>query len=315
MGVIYMTTNLVNGKKYIGKDTKNNPNYLGSGLLLKRSIKKYGKHEFEKKIIEVCSSQEELIEREEYWLNYYDAANNPMFYNMKNKSVGFGSGNQHPFFGAPEKTSLFGRKGKNHPSYGKKHSDKTKKKMSELNRGKNNPMWGKQSPFLEKKHSDEIKKKLSELNRGKNNPNYGKTASEETKKKISESSIGRKHSDETKKKLSELNLGKKHSDESKKKMSESRRGEKNPNYGKFGENHPSYGKKHSAETKRKMSISRSKGYLICISGTYCGEIKTRNEWAKILEIDPTSISKHLSGKSYKNGIKGNFFKWEHELQS
>ena len=26
--VIYMTTNLINGKKYIGRDSKNNPKYL-----------------------------------------------------------------------------------------------------------------------------------------------------------------------------------------------------------------------------------------------------------------------------------------------
>ena len=39
--VIYKTTNLVNGKQYIGKDTKNNPTYLGSGTFLKKAIQKY----------------------------------------------------------------------------------------------------------------------------------------------------------------------------------------------------------------------------------------------------------------------------------
>ena len=41
--VIYKTTNLVNGKSYVGMDSKNDPNYLGSGKLLKRAVKKYGR--------------------------------------------------------------------------------------------------------------------------------------------------------------------------------------------------------------------------------------------------------------------------------
>ena len=69
--VIYKTTNLVNGKQYIGRDAKNNPKYLGSGSLLKKAIQKYGKESFKKEILEVCKSENELKEREEYWLEYY----------------------------------------------------------------------------------------------------------------------------------------------------------------------------------------------------------------------------------------------------
>lgn len=54
--VIYITTNLINGKQYIGKDARNNPKYLGSGTYLIKSIKKYGKENFKKEIIEHCSS-------------------------------------------------------------------------------------------------------------------------------------------------------------------------------------------------------------------------------------------------------------------
>ena len=66
--VIYLTTNLVNGKKYLGKDTKNLPSYLGSGIFLKQAIEKYGKNNFKKEIIEHCNDENHLKEREEYLL-------------------------------------------------------------------------------------------------------------------------------------------------------------------------------------------------------------------------------------------------------
>ena len=46
--IIYKTTNLVNKKIYIGQDSKNNPEYLGSGAIVKKAIKKYGKENFKK---------------------------------------------------------------------------------------------------------------------------------------------------------------------------------------------------------------------------------------------------------------------------
>jgi len=71
--VVYEITNLINGKKYIGMDTHNNPNYLGSGSLILKAIKKYGRQNFKKIIIEHCSNIEELEKRETYWINFYDS--------------------------------------------------------------------------------------------------------------------------------------------------------------------------------------------------------------------------------------------------
>lgn len=39
--IIYLTTNLLNGKIYIGQDSFNNPEYLGSEKLIKYAIKNY----------------------------------------------------------------------------------------------------------------------------------------------------------------------------------------------------------------------------------------------------------------------------------
>ena len=36
---IYLVTNLINGKKYLGKDVRNRKYYLGSGTVLRKAIK------------------------------------------------------------------------------------------------------------------------------------------------------------------------------------------------------------------------------------------------------------------------------------
>jgi group I intron endonuclease len=71
--VIYKTTNLVNGKFYVGKDAKNKKTYLGSGNILKQAIEKYGKENFKKEILEICTTLEELSEREKYWIKKLNA--------------------------------------------------------------------------------------------------------------------------------------------------------------------------------------------------------------------------------------------------
>ncbi len=81
-GVIYCTTNLINGKKYIGLDSNNNPEYLGSGTYFKRAIKKYGKENFKKQILENCSTWDLLLESEIYWIDYFGAVKSDLFYNI-----------------------------------------------------------------------------------------------------------------------------------------------------------------------------------------------------------------------------------------
>ena len=51
MFYIYRTTNLINGKTYIGQHKRRPGRYFGSGLLLKNAIKKYGKENFKVEIL------------------------------------------------------------------------------------------------------------------------------------------------------------------------------------------------------------------------------------------------------------------------
>ncbi len=81
--VIYKTTNLINGKFYIGKNKNNNNWYLGSGKLLLYAIKKYGKENFKKEIIEVCNSLEHMSEREIYWIDKLNSRDRNIGYNIQ----------------------------------------------------------------------------------------------------------------------------------------------------------------------------------------------------------------------------------------
>lgn len=173
--VIYITTNIKNGKKYLGKDTKNDPNYLGSGVILKLAIKKYGKENFKKEIIEVCQDQNELKLREKYWLDFYDAGNNRMFYNWHNHSTGSPKGKKHPNYKKP--LSNYARRKLSEFHRGKVLSEETKRKMSESQTGEKNHMFG-------KTHSNEARLKLRNANIGTNNPMFGKSHSQEIRSKM-----------------------------------------------------------------------------------------------------------------------------------
>jgi hypothetical protein len=118
------------------------------------------------------------------------------------------------------------------------HSEETKRKLSEVHKGKT--------------FSEEHKRKLSEVHKGKPH-------SEEHKRKLSESQKGRIFSEEHKRKLSEANKGKTLSEESKIKVGEASKGNTNM-----------LGKTHSEETKRKQS-EKMKGRKCWNDG--CGNCK------------------------------------------
>jgi len=193
--IIYKTTNLVNGKVYVGQDSKNNPDYLGSGKIIKQAIVKYGKENFKKEILEECKSLDELNEREKYWIDVLKTTNNKIGYNVSSGGqTGWMLGLKHSEetkkeYSKNRKGKLIGEK---NGMYGKKHSEEAKKKMSRPQIGEKNGMYG-------KKHSEETKKKMSQKLSDINNPFYGKIHSDETKKKMSQKAKQRNGSPTSKK--------------------------------------------------------------------------------------------------------------------
>lgn len=61
MSIIYRTTCLINQKIYIGQSKYNKTEYLGSGKLILKVIKKYGKDSFIKEILIEGDQKKNLI--------------------------------------------------------------------------------------------------------------------------------------------------------------------------------------------------------------------------------------------------------------
>lgn len=94
-GFVYMTTNLVNGRKYVGqhkraqdKDDPDDSWYFGSGLLLHRAISKYGVENFSREILYECDSQRDLDDKEITVIELLRADRDPTFYNISKGGSG-----------------------------------------------------------------------------------------------------------------------------------------------------------------------------------------------------------------------------------
>lgn len=158
--IIYKTTNLINGKIYIGKDKFNNLEYFGSGKLIRYAIKKYGQKSFVKEILEYCENDIITNEKERYWIKKL---------NTRDKSIGYNI----------SEGGDWGDTLSNHPNKKeilKKMSDASKKiwsnpifkqKMCDVRKGKVSPHKGKKRLELIGKNiriiDDEIKNKIIEM--------------------------------------------------------------------------------------------------------------------------------------------------------
>jgi len=197
--IIYKTTNLVNGKIYIGRDKRNKPSYYGSGKIYLRAEKKYGKENFIKEILEDnIESIEKLNEREKYWIAFFNATDTSIGYNIQKG----GQGGDWYALTPEQQAHIKKRISETHKGHIK--SKETVEKMRKSMKGKNT---GKRPDWVCKKISEATKgnnlgrkpwhagktgvyteetiKKLKAAAAGENNPMYGKTHSAESKQLMS----------------------------------------------------------------------------------------------------------------------------------
>lgn len=227
IGFIYLTTNTVNGKIYVGqhevRNLKFNDSYIGSGgRRFQNALKKYGRKNFKRKILKLCYSINQLNAWEILFIKKLNATDPKIGYNQLPGPITLLNPSKLPEVNkikskklSGENNPMYGRRGKLHPNYGKK---RTKEQIAKL-QGKNNPMFGKPSPFRGRHHTEEARRILSEkakkrLKNKENNYWYGKHLSEEAKKKISKMNsgennywYGKRHSSETINKMRQSSLG------------------------------------------------------------------------------------------------------------
>ena len=189
-GTIYLVTNTLNGKQYVGQ-TIVAGNRVGHGKLITRAYNKYGKDQFTYE--PVCTgikNRNTLNFMEKFWIKVMDCRI-PNGYNIEH-------GGSKIDKVADETRALLSIKNKgNQRRLGSKHTDATKALMSAQRR---NP-------------SAEYRRRLSEAQKGRTFSaetiekirvgNQGKIVSEETKAKIREARKLQVFSAETKQKLSE----------------------------------------------------------------------------------------------------------------
>ena len=176
--IVYKVTNVINKKIYIGAHkTKNiQDNYMGSGKLLKKAIKKYGIENFKKEILAICDAETNMYEIEKKLVNeeFIDQSDT---YNLKiGGSGGFNFINENNLnninnTGVGGKS--YAKKVKEDKNFRKNLSNKNSERLKKLHsEGK-----FKYNNFSGKKHSSNTKEKIGKANSknqmGSKNSNFG----------------------------------------------------------------------------------------------------------------------------------------------
>jgi len=216
MNFVYLTTNLVNEKQYVGSHKGDiNDGYLGSGRpALANAIKKYGKENFKREILEECKPSSNLLLEEKYIKEYNTLV--PNGYNIL-PTGGYGIMTDKIRKKIQQK-----QKGKRKIEYFiEKYGSKVgRKKYSKYIKETTDKKLG-------YKHTSEAIEKIREAG-------TGRFCSEERKRKIGKSNgiallgntnhLGHNHSKETKNQIRLSKIGQTHSEESKKKISKKLKG-------------------------------------------------------------------------------------------
>jgi len=188
---IYKTTCIVTGKYYIGMHSTFNEDdsYIGSGKRLWYSIRKHGKENHVKEIVEYCLDRSSLKVREKEIVNE-ELLNDKMCMNLKLGGEGgfplhcaFGNIDKEIQFKRSQSGGLaFSKKCKENPEIDKEHRDKLSQRIKEkwTNPEYRNSIISSQKKTFENKiwnFTEDHKKKISEANKisqsGSRNSQFG----------------------------------------------------------------------------------------------------------------------------------------------
>lgn len=160
-GFIYMITNVVNNKVYVGQTSQTSKDRWDNHMTflrynkhvnphLQKDFNRYGEINFKLEVITIAYNQKELDKLEIEFINKY----NPLIYNLES-----GGRNGKPSLETLERMKI-ASSGENNGMYGKKHKKSTKQIMSKIHKGCT--PWNKGVPC-----SDKIKQAVSKANKGR----------------------------------------------------------------------------------------------------------------------------------------------------
>ena len=261
-----------NDKKYIGVAIISNDEtpeqaclkrwgYSGEGYNTQRvgrAIKKYGWENVKHEILFERVPEDEIDDLEVSLIQKYDC----QIENGKGYNIDFG-GKHRIVSDYTRKRLSKALSGKNHPKYGKHHSEETKRRIGEAQIGK----------FVSEESKEKMRKAQT-WQKGKNNPRYGQHCTDETKQKISQALAGKYTGENS------YWYGKHLSDETRKKLSE-----KAKERYKDKTKHPTYGTKLSKERCQEISERNSKPILVYdLFGNYIAEYKSASDYAEQIGV-------------------------------
>jgi hypothetical protein len=196
---VYLITNKINGKQYIGDHSTSNEddNYLGSGIYLKKALKKYGKNNFKKEVLQYFDSKKDAFDAQEKYINQFNTLI-PNGYNISPKGG-------HGVSGCFSEETI--KKFKN-----LKHTEKTKQIIRKAHLGKS------QSEEHIKKRTKAARENRTYV-KGELNPLYGRKRPKDVVEKINKKNRGKKHTPLQNSEKSKRQLGSKRSDTAKENLS------------------------------------------------------------------------------------------------
>lgn len=174
-GVIYEIHCDPSGKSYVGQTTKGlkarwakHVEFAtrGGKTHLAAAIRAYGPAAFTMCVLEECSDRQHLNDRETYWINQRGTLGRG--YNLTN------GGDAREW--SPESRQRFsenhplrGKTGPEHPAFGYRHTPEALETIRQTSTGRG--------------HSEKTRQRLADVNRGELNPHHGTTQPAETKRK------------------------------------------------------------------------------------------------------------------------------------
>lgn len=163
---IYLITNNINGKIYIGKHSTDNldDGYMGSGILIKKAIQKYGIENFTKEYLAFCDTEEKLNWFEKFYIKKYKARE--VGYNLTDGGDG-----------ALERTHTEETKQKLRKPKTEEHKQKLSEAQKRYCKEHGNQNAGKHHTFgpMDEVHKQKISKALMNNTNGKGNKGHHPT--------------------------------------------------------------------------------------------------------------------------------------------